>query len=855
MEAPPPGVQYTPQLRTVRSCGLGLNHETVRIRSAFEANGGLVTTAECQDKPCTQGWRFETLVIEAGDWREFSPRKIAVKAVNTANARIELEEPVDGKFVTNSEMVLNLPGIESAVWAYGAKQHMDVNQRGCLAAQFGSDEISCWGLQRMTGQYKGGGYVTAAQGYSITGCTAEAGAVTCTLSSPHGLGDFHAFQIAEMRGGELRIAEEGHGWTPSSAVLIEGNSACDGIYTVRGTPTPQSARLAQTGCTGTGGTVRRLYTGRFFDLEGAGAEALEGVHLVDFPAPDKVRAYKVAPGGAAITAGGFTYTNPKISHFFNIKGASGITWDRILFDIGEPFRVLNIVGIANGGGERQKACDCAMVDSYVEGLHFWQPVTPGTGVVDSAQTFPTFSAVPVMVRAHVVKDLQLDGITIHNSAAFAFVADQFGSPGPEDVTFRRIAMTLPDKLVGGPKSKGLAYNLRHFIEVKAGVRLLFEDIQVQNWASVGVAAAAPIFFSYRTAETEGLRLMQDLTLRNIFMRNVPVGIMIRTAGADGFAPQEPIRRVLIDNWLLDGVDYPNRQAAPHDQTLGVSGTFYDTPIGGGAALAIGGPAEDIRVTRVTARQLRSKNVPNFLWLQDGRANGVQVDRSIISYSPSGVESDAIAAYSYSTQRLVPPVTGGGKEAFVSWDTWMGEPDPRSWFGTPEAPVGVIPCLTESNTPRPQLARRNNAKSLAERAFGCSGKDCSRWNVQLAGGDRQSCAEREAEVLDKDLNGIGPFKGLGADTSELAKALGYFPAQITEINSTSGKLVYAPLSSERCIVDHSRDPKFKTFIRGQDNGGEGNRGMVLGGYSPGETAYYRLLCPQSIQIWGRFETKR
>ena len=852
MEAPPPGVQYTPQLRTARSCGFGLNHETVGPGSPFEANGALFAAAKCPDPPCTQGWRFETLVMETGDWRAFSPRKVAVESVDLATGRFRVAESIDHLFATNTEMVVNLPGVQTMAPGPGAKQHMDYNQRACMAARYSSQEIGCWGVKRMTGKYEGGGYVTAAQGYEIESCQAAANTVSCTLQEPHGLGNFYPFPIASLRGGELEVGAEAHGWTKGGAVVVEGSSGCDGIYNVERVTGPNAVKLARTVCTGTGGVVRRLYTGRFFDLRGAGASALEGVHLIDFPGPKQVRAFDVAAAGAAIESGGFVYSNPKAANFFSLSNVAGITWDRVLFDISLPFRFFNLIGIGNRA-QPDLPCDCALLDSFVEGLQFWLPITPGSQVVDAAQALAPFSAGSTMLRAHVVKDLHIDGVTLRSSAAFAFFSDQFGVPGPQDVTFRRISTTLPDELVAGRSSKGMAYNLRHFIEVKAGVRLLLEGLQVQDWAAVGVSGASPIFFSYRTTELGGTRLMQDLTLRNIFMRNVPVGIAIRT-GVDGAAAHRPVRRVLIDNVLIDGVDYPNRQAAPHDQTLGVRGTFFDTPVGSGSALAIGGPAEDVRVTRVTARRLRSKNVPNFLWMMDGRVNGFQVDRSIISYSPAGAEQNGVAAYGYSTKNLVPPVGGGGSKAFLDWTTRMGEPDPRSWFGTASAPVGVIPCLPDSNTPTPAFDRKNNVKSLAERAFACAGKDCGRWNVLLAGGDRQSCAEREALTLGPDLEGIGPFKGLGADTKELARALGYFPAQVMEIGPTSGNLVYAPLSAESCTVDHSGDKDFKTFIRGKDQGGEGNRAMLLGGYAPGDIAYYRLLCPQSIQIWGRFQTK-
>jgi hypothetical protein len=173
---------------------------------------------------------------------------------------------------------------------------------------------------------------------------------------------------------------------------------------------------------------------------------------------------------------------------------------------------------------------------------------------------------------------------------------------------------------------------------------------------------------------------------------------------------------------------------------------------------------------------------------------------------------------------------------------MGTPDPLSWFGAPSAPVGVIPCSADSNAPGIDFEARNNAKSLAERAFACSGDDCARWNVLIAGKDRQSCAQREAQVLDQDLNGIGDFKGLGADTKALAKALGYFPAEVR-----GSSLVYAPLTPEPCIVDHSSDSGFKTFTRVQDSGGEGDRTMELRG------SHYRILCPQSIPVSGARKT--
>jgi hypothetical protein len=221
LEGPPPGVQYAPDLRTDRSCGFGLNLRAVRDGSAFQSPGGLFTTARCPAPPCTRGWRFETLVFEAGDWRSFSIRKVPVRSVDVTNGRITLAEPIGDLYASNTEMVLNLPGIRTMVLGQGAKPHADFNQRGCMAAKLSGTELACSGVERMTGEYKGGGYVTAAQGYPIESCTAEEKAVTCTLSDAHGLGDFHSFQVAGLKDGLLEIEEAGHGWTKGAAVLIQ----------------------------------------------------------------------------------------------------------------------------------------------------------------------------------------------------------------------------------------------------------------------------------------------------------------------------------------------------------------------------------------------------------------------------------------------------------------------------------------------------------------------------------------------------------------------------------------------------------------------------------------------------------
>ncbi|MCB1022480.1 MAG: hypothetical protein KDC27_21300, partial [Acidobacteria bacterium] len=793
----------------------------------------------------------ETLVIEAGDWREFSPRKVAVTAVDVRSNRMTTAESLDKLYTTHSEVVLNLPGIETMQMGGGTRPHYDLGQRGCMPVKYDSNEIGCYGPTRMTGAYKGGGFLSAAQGYPLEGCEAGKGTVTCTLDQEHGLGNFHSFPIRSLSGGMLSVGAEAHGWTKTGAVIIEGNSACNGIYLLADLPGANSAKLAQTGCSGAGGTVRRLYTGRFFELEGAGKDALEGVHLVDFPAPNQVRAFQVGPEAAAISAGGFVYTNPRVANFFMLRDVARLTWDRALFQMGHPFRVFALISVVNNK-RPDIPCDCALLDSYVDGLHFWEPVTPGGGVVDTAQTYPVFSSIPSVYRDHLAHDVHIDGLTLRNSEGFGFFADQAGQPGPQDVTFRNISITVPRELIGGTHTKGLAYNMRHFIEVKGGSRLLLEDLRIENWPAVAVSSAAPIFFSY-VANNPAPRLMQDIAIRNVFMRNVASGIALRGTNIHAFAAHRPIRRVLLDNLLIDGVDYPNLEGAPHGQTLGLPNAFFDTPVGAGAALIVGGPAEDVRITRVTARRLRSKGVPNFLWMMDDRVNHFQLDRSIFSFSPSGAEHNAIAMYDRSTRDLSPPAAGDGSAAFFAWTGRVDGADPQSWIGTPEAPVGVIPCLTESATRQPNFQGKNNVKSMAERAFACSGDDCSRWNVLLAGKDRQSCLEREALVLDKDIQGIGPFKGLGADSAELARALRYIPAQIMDVGPNSAKLVYRPLTQEACTVDHSRDPKFRAHIRGKDNGGPGDRAILLGGYKPGETAYYRLLCPQSVQIWGKFQT--
>jgi hypothetical protein len=359
----------------------------------------------------------------------------------------------------------------------------------------------------------------------------------------------------------------------------------------------------------------------------------------------------------------------------------------------------------------------------------------------------------------------------------------------------------------------------------------------------------PILLSYRAVEEGKLRVMKDITFRNIYMRSVAAGIGFDVAAAEAYAPHEPIRRVLIDNWILDGVDYPNRQSSPHNQSLESANTFYGDSMGGGAALMVGGPIEDVKISRVTARRLRSKNIPNFLWLRGDRGNGIQIDRSIISYSPSGSEQNGASPYIYQSKNLVPPILEGGAQGFHEWATWMGEPDPRSWFGTPSAPIGVIPCVSDSSTPFFAFQEKNNVRSAAEEAFSCAGKNCDRWNVRLVGKDRQSCAEREALVLDQDLNGIGPFEGLGANAKELLQALGYprIVPQVVNTAPTEVQIAYASATEAPCFIDASVDPKFSSYMRRIDNGGTGDRFVSLGGYSPGQTGYFRVSCPQTVQF--------
>jgi hypothetical protein len=839
----PSGLQYTPTFRNAQSCGFELNRTVMGANGPWANNGALFNSG-CSTNACTKGWYFDQLVIDVGDWRDQTFRQVPVSAVDTGTGVITTSSSMAGILETFQTVTLNLPGIT------GNNLGSDIYARGVgLPVRTGPTTMTV-GASSWTGSYAGGGFLSSPVAFEISGCTSDGTDSTCTLEAAHGFRDFEQVSISgDIASGVLALAS-GHGLTAGAEVIIAGNSACNGRYAIASV-TATSATLAGSSCTGTGGTVQRTLYGRFFDLEGTGAAALDGAHAVQFPAADQVKALDVDLTGLAITAGGFEYaTAGYVRMLFELIWAQNVTLSRIHWQGSPAFRFFVAVNLSSNG----LAHDLAVVDNYAQDWGYWHPIGARAGIVDlSAQPFSPASAAARFFNGNSPADVRIANFTLRNSPSWLFFSDQSGSPGATNIVLESIHHVFNDEDLpaGAEAPANIAFNTRHSFEVKDADRIEINGYHVKGWPTIGVANSYALYFSYWCTSGQLNRKMVDVTAANIWLEADAVGLgIVHNCSTLRYQEWWPIQRFSIDNLLADGLPYPSRQGAPHGDFLILPGTYASTSAGG--LLTLFGPMEDIRITRVTGRRLQSG--PGWspqIDIAGQRSNGIQIDNSILGHS--GSASQGLTTYDFNLASYVPAITADGEDGWRQWASWAGVDDARSWIGAAGAKVGVIPCLEAPNDATPNYAAANNAKTNADAAWACT--DCSRWDIAaVVGSDGESCATREAAVLDTALDGQSTFAGLGADTAELYAALGYgLDVDISSLTTTTGTIGYTvPSGTPACTVDHGLSATFASgYTRAIDSGSGTSRSVAVSGYSAGQTVYYRVLCSGLQQALGSF----
>lgn len=830
----PFGVQYTPLMRhPSQACSVKVNQDVIDGAGPYGINGALFRPANAiyNTAGSSNGWYFWQLAITAPDWRDFANHQVGVSAVNTSTGEITLAASAAGKLAGQVPVTLALPGITSA--AAGT----DIYARGHYLPTVSGTSITSVATG-WNGSYTSGGVASSPLAYEIT-CPAGTDPVCTVEGAGHGMIEYNALSITSLASGVLTLGAN-HGLTSNSDIVIAGNSACDGRYSIAST-TSTTATLYGSTCTGTGGTAQRLHNGLFFDLEGDGGPELFGVQSVRFPSATQVQPVGVTLTGT-VTAGGWAPNSALvIATLFDFGASKRTTIAQSLIDFPLPWRLLNTVSTQSRGpfGERQ---DGATVDTWIR-ASYWLPMSIGRavdsgGLVKGVQAFVAFSG-------STTRDYRVHNATLWDSAGFFWFSDSLDI-GPADVEITMSQHIMRSSLWTYQTAASVWHRItwlgRHSIEIKSALRFLVDGFRVRGLPVSGVGNAYAIYLSFWGIDTalSEERKAQDVVFRSIALEDVGAGIGIFHNGAARMRPWAGIERVRLENILINKAPWTVRQGRAIGQTLESVPPFGAS---NGNAFAFVGPMQAVRLTGFTVRRVEAGNgageIGNWLQVSGQRSSGVQIDNGVVEASGP----QAIQAYGGS---LTPTFTSHNESGWLGYHTLLGAVDPWSWVGTPSAPLGVIPCNTLSSSY--DYASTNSYHSSASTLFGCT--DCTKWDVDIVTGsaDSQSCATREALGINSDFSGKANMPG-GFDQAAYKAAMGYELA--VTIDGVDGSIDYtvpASLSATACTVDYTTDLAWTSWTRSTDSGSGTSRSVATTGVTSGQRFYYRVFCPDQQQPW-------
>lgn len=832
----PDGVQYTPGLRNANSCGFEANRSFTDANSPTVTNGEYFSAA-CSTAGCSSGWRFEEIVFDPGDWELQDRRQIAVSSVDTGTGVITLASDPTGVFSSSMRgITYNLPGITNA------SDNSDVYARAPqvpnITAVLTSSTIRPSSVTGWTGSYSGGGYVQSITAFPISSCTAiDADTADCTVASGvHGMGTYAAKSISDLTSGVVTLGT-GHGMRDSATLKISGNSACDGRYDTSAF-TSTTVTLHNSTCSGTGGTVQRLHMARFFELAGTGATALTGFHPVEYTSSTNVRVYGVDLQGLTITDGG-VMPGQATQHtiWFDMRYVKNWTFSQTLWVNRPPFRWSGLINMSSDNPEGQDQ-DGAFIDSYIDGYNTDLPVAPSAGSLDDH--YPANGQFTAFT-ANSAKGVRIHNVTSRDNAGFLIFSDINDDFGMQDIEISKVIIEFRRK----PGDDNIMTFCRHAIEAKAAQRILIQGLHIKGWPVCAVGNSYAIYWKSNGYLTD--RKTWDIDMQDLWFEDTAagIGIDVESPPAKKINPWWPIERVRVDNWLADRMPWQDKAGTCGNDSCSYQPTGPFSSQGG--AFNLGGPVEDIQLTRFTIRDpLRGvSNLGSLFLLGGDRGNGVQIDDGIVVFNGT-ISIDAF------TGNLTPTGTDDDESGFRAFYSWAGSEDSYSWFGTASKPICVIPCLEAEDDSSPDYNSTNNAHTNSTSAFACS--TCTKWDADIVAGsaDAQSCTTREALGLAADLSGISTCASRGANIDELYDALGYTIEP--SVNASTAAISYtvpSAISAQACTVDHGTSATYATFTRATDSGSGTNRSVTASGYSPGQTIHYRVLCPDQQQAWGSF----
>lgn len=465
------------------------------------------------------------------------------------------------------------------------------------------------GTPSCVGTYAGGGYVIVAVGNAITAATNTSTPVL-TVTNKHGLWNEPWSTISSISGNVLTLVG-GHfvRATYTNPVEISGSSisAWNGIWN-RSAVSGNSLTITGgpgTTCSSSCGQVREKWS---LTIDGVvSPTALNGGHLFTVTDDTHVQLDDV-PSPGTYSSGGILSMDPRFYYALGSFSSEDdrMVYDRVIFEGAREFPNRLWIGMNLG-------CDnCAMIDSSMQGIKYWQGVNPKSGAVAYSAHGNVEPTAIFFTTGHTKKIFN----NFIETMGIGIYAEQWNEGPNTSLTLQRntVYSSLAD-MAGSSTSNGRYYAKRQLFEAKEGDRILIDgNIFDGNWADQ-VPCGSPLLFTPRANYSHGY--ISDVTITNNTLKHASSGIQI----SSNDEVQRPLRygthRFKIDNNLMHDIDRRVYLSVPSLTGGGICGY----------GLAMYGSVEDIQFSHTTGVDIKG-NQSQFLSFHGGHSGGVVVRDNI-----------------------------------------------------------------------------------------------------------------------------------------------------------------------------------------------------------------------------------
>lgn len=793
----------------------------------------------------TEGWYFDRIAIVVPDHTNVAQQTQAITAFDSATGVITVGS--SHGLTGNQSIKVSIPGIQEPEAQQGI-QFVSVPSPTTLDIGGG-----------FTGTYPGtGGYITSSVSFPITSCTTAVNPV-CTTSVTHASVDHFSYALASVVGGVATIGN--HDIDTHASVIIQGSTACDGIYDV--TAVNQGGgtlNIAAPNCTG--GTLMQLSAARIFGLTGITLPG-EG-YVVSFPSDTTIKLWIDMSGAnvdfsaASSVTGGYASIDPLV--LTSVIGLNACTRCPIVGAILRSYEPQRVVawtngGIAPGGGEN------GLINSTLINSPPWFVRDGVSGTANRNTYFPTFSAISLVTSLSVADDYQMLGNWQIGPTGFLLFADgPANRPCPTDISVDKNQHYIPQyRRTGSTEAKGLAYNFRQATELKCIDRYSLSGNIIARPQAVGVRQVS--LLTWGTMVDNKIVGDRDLTIQNNLLYSIGNAFTFgQRLPASNVPEQFMTDRVLIDNNFVY-VNFLDNTLGPIGQSMETPGTYSPTSSFEGRFLNNNSSTSNLTVTRNTYFVRRSP-LPVLVNYAGNPRQGQVVQDNILVYNRGvgGVASFSGIVCEADVSTAVPsPTANRYDDCYKNTITREGSPDATSiWDNV------IIPMLPDGNVD--SFSTPNNMVTTANTELGCTGPCPGNFVNDIIGLDGQTPNERLDAVFESGtFVPRAAYSTKGADLTELSRQLG----RIQNVSGTRGSntatlTIQAPSTTVVCAVDYTSQSKtvLATTIGDFSNSalvtrvtlptGSTARVANLGGLTAATMYYYKAMCGNHT-VHGEFTT--